>query len=154
LIPWPAGRFGCSATRLSAPQKTQTADDQLQHRNLVVRLGWKIYDSVCVGGPGHATSGGDLPCHTHEYKYWAMHGFAHGKDVYVALEVIRNRPDIYMVWCGGRSAQSGVSESAKLQNATTSVRLGRLKSHRDRCTDVVPAPDSSLCGHTMWAHGE
>jgi hypothetical protein len=31
---------------------------------------------------------------THDYKYWGMHGFAHGKDVYVALEMIRDRPDI------------------------------------------------------------
>ena len=30
----------------------------------------------------------------HQYKYWATHGFTHGKDVYVALTMIRDRPDI------------------------------------------------------------
>jgi hypothetical protein len=29
-----------------------------------------------------------------QYKYWAMHGFTHGQDVYVALEMIRDRPDL------------------------------------------------------------
>jgi hypothetical protein len=28
-----------------------------------------------------------------QYKYWTMHGFTHGKDAYVALEMIRDRPD-------------------------------------------------------------
>jgi hypothetical protein len=29
-----------------------------------------------------------------EYKYWPMDGFTHGKDLYVALTMIKDRPDI------------------------------------------------------------
>ena len=35
-----------------------------------------------------------FPAVSHEYKYWAAHGFIRGKDVYVALQMIRDRPDI------------------------------------------------------------
>ncbi len=45
-------------------------------------------------GQGTSHPGAIFPPVPKQYKYWAENGFTHGRDVYVVLQMIRDRPDI------------------------------------------------------------
>jgi hypothetical protein len=65
------------------------------------------------GGQGTRHPEAVFPPVPNQYKYWPENGFTHGKDVYVALSMVRDRPDLQ----GAFSWEFTGTRLARIRNA-------------------------------------